>query len=299
MKRAASPKRFLHVVSGLTIVLLASISAWPQQQPAAPQSPLQGVGITQRMNQQVPADLVFHDATGRTVRLGDYFGQKPTVLSLVYFNCPFLCTDVLNGELRALQGISLKLGKDYNAVTVSFDPQDGPIDAAEKTRVYNGFYGSRSVPGDWHFLTGDQASIQSLTQAVGFNYSYDQPSGQFAHATAIMILTPEGLVSRYFYGVQYPTRDVRLGLVEASEGRIGSPTDAALLYCFHYDPMTGKYGLIISNVIRIVGVATVLVLGICVFLMFRRENYGLPVPQAAPPVSARGVSGAGRPRLRT
>jgi protein SCO1/2 len=233
------------------------------------------------MNQQVPAGLSFRDESGKTVRLGDYFGQKPIVLSLVYFNCPFLCTEVLDGELGALKGISLKMGTDYNAVTVSFDPKDGPKDAAVKNHMYSALYGSRSMPGDWHFLTGDQASIQALTQAVGFGYNYDQPTNQFAHAAAILILTPEGRVSRYFYGVQYPPRDVRLGLVEASEGRIGSPTDAALLYCFHYDPATGKYGLIISNVMRIAGVATMLVLGIFLFLMFKRESYVLPLPESA------------------
>jgi protein SCO1/2 len=298
MMRFATYRKVVCATASLVFLALG-LPAWSQQPASALPAPLQGVGITQRMNQQIPADLVFHDQTGKTVRLGDYFGQKPMVLSLVYFNCPSLCTEVLNGELRALQGISLKLGKDYNAVSVSFDPHDGPLDAQEKTRVYNGLYGSRSVPGDWHFLTGDQASIQSLTQAVGFGYSYDAPSGQFAHATAIMILTPAGRVSRYFYGVQYPSREVRLGLVEASEGKIGSPTDAVLLYCFHYDPTTGKYGLIVSNVIRIAGVATVLLLAGFLFLMFRWEKYSLAVPQAAPRVPGQNLPGAVRPRLRT
>jgi protein SCO1 len=257
------------------VVPFATLPVWAQLPASSQPAPLRGVGITQRMNQQVPADLTFRDETGQTVRLGDYFGKKPIVLSLVYFNCPFLCTEVLNGELRALQGVSLKLGGDYEAVTVSFDPKDGPQDAALKNRLYTGMYGRRAAPGGWHFLTGSQDSIQALTSAVGFGYAYDAPTGQFAHATAIMILTPEGRVSRYFYGVQYPTRDVRLGLVEASEGRIGSPTDAALLFCFHYDPLTGKYGLVVANVIHIAGAVTMLVLGSFLFFMFRQEKYGL------------------------
>lgn len=259
---------------------------------------MRGVGITQRMNQQVPPDLTFRDETGKSVRLGDYFGKKPIVLSLVYFNCPFMCTEVLNGELRALQGVPLKLGSDYDAVTVSFDPKDGPQQAALKNRMYTGMYARPTAPGSWHFLTGDQASIQALTDAVGFGYAYDPPSGQFAHATAIMILTPEGRVSRYFYGVQYPTRDVRLGLVEASEGRIGSPTDAALLFCFHYDPLTGKYGLIVSNVIRIAGAVTMLVLAIFLFWMFHQEKYGRDSTHDLPPVATQGLRSDVRPGVK-
>jgi protein SCO1 len=287
--------------AGLCSVLLAlaSLPGWAQQSASSQPPPLHGVGITQRMNQQVPAGLAFRDETGKAVRLGDYFGKKPIVLSLVYFNCPFMCTEVLNGELRALQENSLKLGEDYAAVTVSFDPKDGPKEAALKNRIYLGMYARPAPPGSWHFLTGDQSSIQALTDAVGFGYAYDPPSGQFAHATAIMILTPEGRVSRYFYGVQYPSRDVRLGLVEASQGKIGSPTDAALLFCYHYDPLTGKYGLVVANVIRIAGALTMLVLGIFLFLMFRQEKYSLVSPQALPPAGTRGSRGSAGPGMRT
>jgi protein SCO1 len=279
----------------VAILLLAAVPARAQQPASSQPAPLHGVGITQRMNQQVPGDLLFRDETGRSVHLGDYFGKKPIVLSLVYFNCPFMCTEVLNGELRALQGVPLELGGDYQAVTVSFDPKDGPPQANLKNRIYTGMYQRPTASGGWHFLTGSQDSIQALTDAVGFGYAYDQPSGQFAHATAIMILTPEGRVSRYFYGVQYPPRDVRLGLVEASEGRIGSPTDAALLFCFHYDPMTGKYGLVIANVIRIAGAVTLLVLGIFLFLMFRQEKYGLRPPRALQAAAAQGFKTNVRP----
>jgi protein SCO1/2 len=267
------------------VLALAVLPAVAQQPASAQPAPLAGVGIDQRMNQLVPADLTFRDETGKTVRLGDYFGKKPIVLSLVYFNCPFMCTEVLNGELRALQGISLKLGEDYEALTVSFDPKEGPADAAVKRRIYTGLYG-RPTSG-WHFLTGEQASIRALTDAVGFHYAYDRPSGQFAHAASIMILTPEGRVARYYYGLQYPTRDVRLGLVEASNGKIGSPTDAALLFCYHYDPLTGKYGLVVVNVMRIAGVVTILVLGIFLWLMFRHEKYELVSTQPLPVMRGR------------
>jgi protein SCO1 len=274
------------------VLALASLPVLAQRPAASQVAPLHGVGITQRMNQQVPADLAFRDETGKTVRLGDYFGKKPIVLSLVYFNCPFMCTEVLNGELRALQGNSLKLGEDYVAVTVSFDPKDGPQEAALKNRIYTGMYARPAPPGSWHFLTGSQTSIQALTDAVGFGYAYDPPSGQFAHATAIMILTPEGRVSRYFYGVQYPSRDVRLGLVEASEGKIGSPTDAAFLFCYHYDPLTGKYGLVVVNVMRLAGVVTMLALGIFLWLMFRNEKYGHVSPRVLPPTATHDARNA-------
>jgi protein SCO1 len=295
--RRATTKKGAMLSAGVFVVLLllAAVPARAQQPASSQPAPLHGVGITQRMNQQVPGDLLFRDETGQSVHLGDFFGKKPIVLSLVYFNCPFMCTEVLNGELRALQGVPLELGADYQAVTVSFDPKDGPPQANLKNRIYTGMYQRPTASGGWHFLTGSQDSIQALTNAVGFGYAYDQPSGQFAHATAIMILTPEGRVSRYFYGVQYPTRDVRLGLVEASEGRIGSPTDAALLFCFHYDPLTGKYGLVVANVIRIAAAVTLLVLGIFLFLMFRQEKYGLDSSPAMLPAAAHGRKSGVRP----
>ena len=267
------------VLVALALLALAPFTLRAQQPASAQPALLRGVGISQQMNQQVSANLAFRDEAGKPVLLGDYFGKKPIVLSLVYFSCPSMCTEVLNGELRALQNIPLDLGKDYEAVTVSFDPKDSPAEAAVKKRIYAGLYGRPGASAGWHFLTGDQKSIAALTDAVGFRYTYDQPSGQFAHATAIMILTPQGQVARYFYGVQYASRDVRLGLVDASHGKIGSPTDAALLFCYHYDPLTGKYGLIVANVLRIAGGLTILVLGVFLWLMFRRERHpASPVP---------------------
>lgn len=256
--------------SGLSEI--GSSQAGSSQAAAAQPALLNGVGISQEMNRQVPAGLTFRDETGKTVHLADYFGKRPIVLSLVYLNCPYMCTEVLNGELRALQGMSLTLGKDYDAISVSFDPKDGPKEAALKSRIYTGMYERPSAPGQWHFLTGDQQSITALTDSVGFHYAYDSPSGQYAHATAMMILTPQGRVARYYYGVQYPARDVRLGLVEASEGKIGTPTDAALLFCYHYDPETGKYGLVIANVLKIAGALTILLLGAFLWFMFRAEK---------------------------
>src|SRR5216684_2997360 len=249
---------------------LAAASLRAQQLPAP--EILREVGITQRLNEQVPLQLAFRDEAGKAVRLGDYFGGKPVVLSLVYFDCPALCTEVLNGELRTFKAMSLDLGKDFEAVTVSFEPKDTPELAKAKRDVYAGQYGRPGARENWHFLTGDQPSIDALTQAAGFHYAYDSASRQYAHAAAILVLTPHGRIARYFYGVQYPGRDVRLGLVEASEGKIGTPTDHALLYCYQYDPATGKYGLMVMNVVRAAGVLTVLVLGIFMFVMFRRER---------------------------
>ena len=261
----------------LALVGVATLSASAQQitTPAI----LNKVGITQNLNAQIPPDLAFRDETGKPVRIGDFFGKKPIILSLVYFDCPALCTEVLNGELRTMKAITLDLGKDFEAVTVSFEPKDTPALAKAKRDVYAGQYGRSEAAGHWHFLTGDQQSIDALTNAAGFRYAYDDSIRQYAHAAAILVLTPEGRIDRYFYGVQYPARDVRLGLVEASEGKIGTVTDQALLYCYQYDPMTGKYGVVVMNVLRAAGGLTVLVLGIFMTMMFLRERKrpsGLP-----------------------
>jgi protein SCO1/2 len=241
---------------------------------------LSKVGITQRLNEQIPPEIVFRDESGRAVRLGDYFGKKPIVLSLVYFECPALCPMVLSGELQTMKTMSFGLGKDYDAVTVSFEPKDTPAAAKAKRDVYAGQYGRPGAAENWHFLTGEQQSIDALTQAVGFHYAYDPVSRMYAHAAAIMVLTPDGRMARYFYGVEYPARDLRLGLVEATKGKIGTPTDQVLLYCYHYDPATGKYGLVVMNVVRAAGALTVLVLGLFMFVMFRRDRKHPSVPPA-------------------
>ncbi len=260
-------------------VLFVMIAALPARAQQANKPPiLNEVSIAQNLNAQIPRDLVFRDETGKSVRLGDFFGPRPVVLSLVYFECPALCTEVLNGELQSMKSISLDLGKDYEAVTVSFEPKDTSALAKAKRDVYAGQYGRAGAVDHWHFLTGDQPSIDALTQAVGFHYAYDSAGRQYAHAAAIMVLTPEGRIDRYFYGVQYPAWDLRLGLVEASQGKIGTPTDHALLYCYQYDPTTGKYGLVVMNVVRVAGGLTLLVLGIFMFLMFRRDHRLAGVP---------------------
>jgi protein SCO1/2 len=248
-------------------------SAWQASPETRPQL-LRDVGIDQKLNGQVPLDLSFRDETGRSVRLEDYFGQRPVVLALVYFECPMLCTQVLNGLLRSLQNLNLDAGRQFEVLAVSINPRETPELAAAKQKTYVGLYGRPGASGGWHFLTGDEPAIERLAKSVGFRYAYDPVSGQYAHATAIMVLTPEGKISRYFYGIEYPARDLRLGLVEASAGRIGSPADQVLLFCYHYDPTTGKYGLVISNIVRAAGLATALALGIFMLVMFRRERYG-------------------------
>ena len=265
-------KRRLKLAVRIVVAALTAASLRAQQLPAP--EILREVSISQRLNEQAPLQLAFRDETGKTVRLGDYFGGKPIVLSLVYFDCPALCTEVLNGELRTFKAMSLDLGKDFEAVTVSFEPKDTPVLAKAKRDVYAGQYGRPGAAQAWHFLTGAKESIDALTEAVGFRYAYDSSGRQYAHAAAMVVLTPEGRIARYFYGVQYPARDVRLGLVEASEGKIGTPTDHVLLYCYQYDPMTGKYGLVVMNVVRAAGLLAVLTIGIFMLVMFRRERRG-------------------------
>lgn len=238
---------------------------------------LKDVGIDQKLNAQVPLDLSFVDENGNAVQLEDYFGQgKPVVLTLVYYNCPMLCTQVLNGTLNSLKLQSLDVGKDFNVITVSIDPTDKPKLARAKWEVYTGIYSRPTGAQGWHFLTGQEPQIRALANAVGFRYAYDADSHQYAHASAIMVLTPEGKVSRYLYGIEYPSRDMRLALVEASEGKIGTPVDQLLLFCYHYDPHTGKYGVLVSRILKFAGGLTVVLMGIAIFFLARSEHYSLP-----------------------
>jgi protein SCO1 len=241
---------------------------------------LKEVGIDQKLNSSIPLDLTFRDETGNKVKLAQYFGQGPVVLSLVYYDCPMLCTQVLNALDRSFKDVPMDIGKDFSVVTVSIDPNETPNLAAAKHDLYAGIYGRPGGAAGWHFLTGEQSQIKQLADAVGFRYAYDTDSKQFAHASAVMVLTPNGKISRYFYGIQYPSRDMRLGLVEASEGKIGSPVDQVLLFCYHYDPVTGKYGLLISRVIKASGLLTVLAIGILVLVLSRHEDYELPQRKA-------------------
>jgi protein SCO1 len=227
------------------------------------------VGIEQHLNEQIPPDLVFRDETGKTVRLGDYFGKKPMILNLVYYQCPMLCNEVLSGLESSMRVVKFDVGKDFDVLTVSFDPKETPEMAAAKKTDFVKRYGRAGAASGWHFLTGPQASIDALTKAAGFQYEYDAKSGQFAHATAIMVLTTEGRIAQYYYGVEYAPRDLQLGLVQASQNQIGSVVDQVLLYCYHYDPDTGKYGAIISRILKLAAGATILFLGTFLIVMFR------------------------------
>jgi protein SCO1 len=226
------------------------------------------VGIEQKLDEQVPGNLSFTDEAGATVYLRDYFGKKPLVLALVYYECPMLCTLVLNGMLHSFQNMALEPGVDYDVVTVSFDPREKPELAAAKKRVYLTLLNRKEAWNGWHFLTGEEKNIRQLANSVGFKYAWDAENKQYSHATGIIVLTPEGRVSRYFYGIDYPARDLRLGLVEASAGKIGSPLDQVLLLCYHYDPVSGKYGFIITRSLQLGGALVVLALtGMVVFFV--------------------------------
>src|ERR1700690_492282 len=241
---------------------------------------LKEVGIDQKLNDQIPLDLTFNDEHGNPVQLRQFFGRKPVILSLVYFNCPMLCTQVLNGLTSSLKLQWLDAGKDFNTLTISIDPTDKPLIAEARQEMYTGMYGRPGAAQGWRFLTGEDAQIKQLASAVGFRYAFDSDSKQYAHASAIMVLTSEGKISRYLYGISYPVRDLRLALVEASEGKIGTPVDSILLFCYHYDPHTGKYGLLISRVIQAGGGLTILLLAILVVSLARKENYALPARRA-------------------
>src|SRR6202166_1085596 len=233
---------------------------------------LENVGIEQHLNAQVPPDLIFRDESGRVVKLGDYFGRKPLILNLVYYNCTMLCGEALAGLSSAMRLIKFDVGNEFDVVTVSFDPRETPEMAAAKKANYVKRYGRANAAGGWHFLTGQSESINALTKSVGFQYQYDSKTNQYAHATAIMVLTPQGRISRYFYGVDFPPKDLRMGLVEASQGKIGNAVDAVLLYCYHYNPETGKYGAMVGNILRMAAAATILLLGGLLFILWRLDR---------------------------
>lgn len=232
---------------------------------------LQNVGIDQRLNEVVPLDLPFRDETGRTVYLRDFIKQKPVILSLVYYECPMLCNQLLNGLTASLKPLSFTVGKEFDIVTVSFNPQEGPSLASAKKDNYIADYRRPEAASGWHFLTGEPRSIAALTRAVGFRYAWDSSTGQYAHAAAIMLLTPQGRVSRYFYGIDFSPKDLRLGLIEASQNKIGTLADQILLYCYHYDPASGKYGVAILKLMRLAGAITILGISVLIFWVLRRK----------------------------
>ncbi len=241
--------------------------------PASVRPPyLQNVGIDQHLDGEVPAGLAFTDDSGRAVKLGDYFGKKPLILNLVYFNCTMLCGEALAGLSGSMKMIKFDVGNEYDVITVSFDPRETTEMAAAKKKEFLKRYGRANAAAGWHFLTGPADSINALTKAVGFQYQYDAARNQYAHATAIMVLTPQGRISRYFYGVDFPPKDLRMGLVEASQGKIGNAVDQVLLYCYHYDPATGKYGAIVTNMLRLGGGITIFFIGGLILVLLRLEK---------------------------
>jgi protein SCO1/2 len=233
---------------------------------------LSKVSFEQRLNEQLPLELPFKDEDGHAVKLGDYFGRKPVVLTFVYYECPMLCTEVLNGLESALRVLNETIGKEFDVITVSFDPKETPVLAAGKKKAYLERYKRPEAAQGWHFLTGESSSIETLTKAAGFNYFWDEASHQFAHASGIVVVTPTGKVSRYFFGIDYAPRDVKFALIESSNEKIGSLTERLLLYCYHYDPAKGNYGFVAMRAVRIGGAATILALVGFVFVSIRRDQ---------------------------
>jgi protein SCO1 len=277
IRRKIQRAAFCALAAGATL-LPAQVSSYGDKQ-AGPQntkSPiLDKVGIAQHLNQQLPLSLTFTDDSGRQVQLGHYFGKRPAILALVYYQCPMLCSEELNGLVGALQMVSFRAGKDFDVVIVSIDPSEGTDLAAAKKRTYVKRYGHPETADGWHFLTGTQPNIDALTQAVGFGYTKipgpDRKLTQFAHASSIQIVTPQGKLAQYYMGVEFSPKDIRLGLVEASSNRIGSPVDNILTYCYHYDPGTNKHSLIVARVVQLGGTVTLLCLAGFMWVMFRRD----------------------------
>jgi protein SCO1 len=236
-------------------------------------APLREVGFDQNLDRLVPLDVPFSDEQGRSVRIGDYFVARPVVLALVYYDCPMLCTQVLNSLAGTLRVLSLEPARDFDVVTVSFDPRETPALAAAKKAAALERYQRAGAAAGWHFLTGTQPSIDRLTRAVGFRYVWDRTLGQFAHPTGVVVLTPQGRIARYLFGLEYGPRDLRLAIVDASAGKVGTPIDQVLLYCYHYDPAAGRYGFAVMSAIRIAGAATVLVLATFIVVMIRHEKH--------------------------
>jgi protein SCO1/2 len=273
------------VVSLMCIMHFAFCMAVSSAQPGSYSSPLapgdvstatppqlEDVSFRQQLDEMLPLDAAFTDDQGRLVTLGQYFGQgKPVLLAFVYYQCPMLCAQVMSGLSSALKVMPFTAGTDFEVVLISFDPRDTPAIAAEKKRAHLEYWSTEQDAGAWHLLSGDEASIRRATSAAGFTYQWDERTGQFAHVSGILVATPDGRLSRYFYGVEFSPKELRLALVESGEGRIGSAIDELLLYCFHYDPESGRYGLLVMNLVRAGGVLTMLLIGGFIWLSRRRD----------------------------
>lgn len=270
--RSTSLKCWAIVLIAFTTPALGQIVTEPPAERLPPQ--LGKVGIEQRLNQQIPLNLPFRDELGQTVTLGDYFHTgKPVVLSLVYFRCTLLCSQVMSSLAGALRYVKFDAGKQFEVLTVSFDPTETPPMALDAKNKYLPIYGHPGTANGWHFLTGDESSIHALSDAVGFHYFHDPKSNQFAHATGIMLLTPEGRVAQYYYGAKYFPSDLRLGLIQASHNRIGTLADQIVLYCYHYDPRIGRYGAIVTRVIQLSGGVTLLIFGSFLAFLFLTDPH--------------------------
>ena len=263
-------KRSLALTATLASLALAALSARAANRPVLPPK-FNGIGIEQKLNAQVPLDTVFRDETGAAVRLRKFFGQKPVLLAPVYYRCPMLCSQILHGVVAGLRPLSLKPARDFEVVAISFDPADTPAEAASKREQYARSYSTRNGESGWHFLVGCQASIDAVMQAIGFHYRWDAVNKMFVHASGVMVLTPDGHLARYLYGVEYEPKDLKLALVEASHHRIGSLADEVLLFCYHYDPKTGKYGAVVMNMLRLAAVLTLIVLAAGLWMFWRRD----------------------------
>ena len=274
--RAASRKAF---AAGLALLLFGAASMFGQMGQPIPGKPsvkgdlppeLADIGIDQRLDEQVPLNLQFKDEQGRTVMLGDYFRPgRPVIVSLVYYECPMLCGEVLNGMSAAFKVLQFTPGNEYEVITLSIDPREKPELAAAKKKAYLERLGRPEAAGGWHFLTGEKSQIDALADAIGWHYHYDAKIDQFAHAAGIVLVTPKGKIAQYYYGIEFSARDMRLGIVEASQNKIGTLADKLLLFCYHYDPRSGKYGAVVMNIVRLAGGLTVLVLGGALLMMFR------------------------------
>ena len=265
-----------------TLLLFAGI-AWAQPgAPAGLASPasgtglklpatLQGIGIKQTLNATIPLDIEFQNETGATLPLRSYFGAKPVLLIPVYYTCPMLCDRILDGVVAGLRPLSIQPGRDFEVVAFSINPKDTPVDAAAKRAHYSHSYSSKAGVEGWNFLTGPQASITALTNAIGFHYRWDPKTQMFIHASGVMVITPEGRIARYLYGVEYQPKDLKLSLVEASHEKIGSPADQVLLFCYHYDPSTGKYGLVVMDLLRLAGIFAVVAGAMALIFLWKRD----------------------------
>jgi protein SCO1 len=275
VKQFAVKRSVLGMVAGaLACSAFAQVPPPPEMGTAANNRPpvLQNVKIEQRLNQPLPLATTFRDEAGRTVRLGDYFGKRPVILVFNYYQCPMLCSQVLNGLTSALAAMKFTAGKEFDVVAISIDARETPKMAGDAKGIYLARYGRQDAEAGWHFLSGDQQAIDAATDAAGFRYVWDERTQQFAHPSGILVVTPQGKIAQYYYGIEYSPRDLRLAIVESSQERIGTLVDAITLYCYHYDPTSGKYGAAIMNVMRLGAIATVLTLGGFMLVMFRRER---------------------------